>query len=188
MKYFLSIVALILTLSASGPPSNKRLKKAIEKIEREEHSKDGEKVISMHVVILNYSVIPLRNWWKERMDFHLDFGREVDAFIKEVKQEIMKGDMDSIKRKEMEESLKAFEDTITNAASDTSSFDYVAYFKKRYDQTPASLKVYEVKYKLDLQTDRGDFSRDTLRRVLNMKDLSNAHVRTKPATKKRTKD
>lgn len=61
MKYFLA-VALALTLTVHGQISKDTMRAAIERFETEKHSKDGEKVLSIDVVVLDYSLIPLREW------------------------------------------------------------------------------------------------------------------------------
>lgn len=176
MKCFLSAGALALVLSAYSQPSKEEFKTAIEKIEIQTHSKDNEKVISINVIIINDSIISLKDWWKRLMNAHLEFSMQMDTLLTVAKQEVMGESIDSAEREKKEEALQAFKDTMTRNASDTNNFDYIAYFKKKYEQTPASLKVYTVEYSLELQTNKGDYSKGFLRKFLNMKDLSDAEV------------
>ena len=101
MKCFFFFIALALIFSAHSQPTKEKLRTAIEKIERKEDSKNGEKVIAVNVVILGYAVIPSRNWWKDLMDAHLSFGNEMDTLLMEVNQDRLNEDADSTERKKM---------------------------------------------------------------------------------------
>ena len=175
MKCFLFAVAWSLTSSVVGQPLKEKIKAAIEKIEIKDYSTNGEVVTSINIAIINYSVIPLRDWWKYLMNAHLEFGREMDTLRMEAKQDASREDIDSTEKKNLEEALKALSDSMTKAATSKNSFNYVAYFKKKYEQTPPSIKAYEVHYQFQIETSMRRDSRDGkdfLRRVLSMEDLS----------------
>ncbi len=55
----------------------------------------------------------------------------------------------------------------------TTSFDYVKYFKDKYDRTNTSVKVYQVFYKVDLEaTHDGQYHSDTLKIALYPNSLA----------------
>lgn len=109
------------------------------------------------------------------MEDHLAFASQMDSMFADIRQ-IAKAAAgnDSAKQKQAEAGLKAMEKLMTGAKTDTAAgFDYVAYFRKKYEETPASVKAYEVKYKLKLVSTTGIYGGyDFLKVALHANDLS----------------
>lgn len=173
MKPLLFLAALVLTISAYSQPTTKQLEQAIEKIERKNYTRQGEYVTGAKITIHNYKIIPLRDWYKLLLDTHLMFSQQWDSLLTAVKSEKAG---DSAWTKAFEEQLQSHKDTLSDTTSNNGKRDYVAYFKKKYDETPPSTKAYEVWYSLSLQTNKFKFyGRDSVRTVLHIEDLSEVH-------------
>ncbi len=173
MKPFLFLITLVFTISVYSQPTTEQLEQAIEKTERKNYTRQGEYVTGAKVTIHSYKVIPLRDWYKLLLDTHLMFERQWDSLLPSVKQEKKE---DSAWGKAFEEQQQSHTDTLSNTTSNKGKKDYVAYFKKKYDETPLSAKAYEVWYSLSLQTNKFKYyGRDSVRTVLHTEDLSEVH-------------
>lgn len=169
MKFLLLIYSLTVFTTIKSQPLEQKLKSAVITAEDKNYmqSHKDAKIISTDIVIYNYELVSLRNWWKRIYDAHHEFSLTMNTLFQ------VSNLNDSINGKHEGDSAETLKKKGGLKKKKQTEFDGESYFKKKYDTTDPAIKVYEVFYLVNLKAADGNgYKRDSVRMCLYPKDLS----------------
>lgn len=159
----------MISLSANAQSIEKKLRANVLKIESDKALESGRTLTDIQFASFQYSLIPIKDWWKMFYDIHRGFDTKMilvlrTAIADQQKQDVLDGTHKA-------DSLAALLSRKEHATISKEE----AYFKAKYENADPAQKVYEVLYELKYKQSGQERQDDRLRKAFYQNDLSEVH-------------